>query len=954
MFFYPFKHVCTTLGLLALCLVKIFPLSAQGLSETELYFRAITDQSPLSAPTRAPNLYVVQLPKQMRQHTLREFGAEILRPVGENRLLIRVDSVKFRALKKIMPTYPVNMGWKLSPSLMFKHTPVAGTFLIRFRSGEALRSMTKTRSGVVEKTVSSRVLMVETTLDDIRRRFLFNRDVDYISMEAMTPVPESRVLDLYLGPNSVNALHHHYPGLRGQGLTLSLKEKLFDVNDIDLAGRYAPSPTAGPGPDNHATEMATIAAGAGHSFVTGKGVASAATLTSSDYGYLFPDDSVFFDEQGVTVQNHSYGTVIENEYGMLAEAYDAAVISKPSVLHVFSAGNSGMETPSSGPYTGRPGVANLTGNFKMAKNIVTVGAVDTLGRPLPFSSKGPAFDGRIKPELVAYSTQGSSNTAALVSGTAVLLQERYRKRYGTPAPAALVKAVLINSASDAGVRGIDFATGYGNLDALGAMNDLDHGQFFQGEVSDGEQRVFRIEVPEGVRQLKATLVWNDPPAAPGASKALVNDLDLFADDGTTWWPWVLDHTPGNDIHVRGAQRGVDRVNNIEQVTITDPDAGTVDIVVSGFDVPQGPQSFFIAWNLEERDRFTWRFPLSSDNFPYNGETGTYFYWKSTFPDGTKGTLQYRVLPNGGWITLAEEVVLEAGAWRWTDVPDVWTTAEARMIIGDETFTTEVFTLSRIPAVSIGFTCGDSVMVRWRSQEGVDAYKLYAIHPESAGAWPLLITSDTSVILTKSEIPTTMLAVQAVVDGKDALRGPAFDYNALGGECFLVSFFNVVTPGEGVGLHIELGTTYHLSRIDVERQAPGGDFATIGSITDITSTSLFYHDDKPLQGKNRYRLRLKFLNGGSYTSWITEDFYLTTIPFVVFPNPVTQPREVAVYSRDFDTPPTFRLIRTDGSVVYTTPLQSDRETISLGQIAAGFYLYSITFDGGVFNGRLIVR
>jgi hypothetical protein len=41
--------------------------------------------------------------------------------------------------------------------------------------------------------------------------------------------------------------------------------------------------------------------------------------------------------------------------------------------------------------------------------------------------KGPAFDGRIKPEMVAFGIDGSSGAAALVSGVAILLQQQQNR-----------------------------------------------------------------------------------------------------------------------------------------------------------------------------------------------------------------------------------------------------------------------------------------------------------------------------------------------------------------------------------------------------------------------------------------------------------------------------------------------------------------------------------------------
>ena len=140
---------------------------------------------------------------------------------------------------------------------------------------------------------------------------------------------------------------------------------------------------------------------------------------------------------------------VENFYGSDAAAYDQSMIDNPSLLHIFSAGNSGNLADSVGQYKNSTGFANITGSFKQAKNILVVGSVDSFYNVPLLSSKGPAYDGRIKPDLVAYGNEGSSGAAAITSGTALAVQSAYAQLHGDSLPAnALVKAVIINSADD--------------------------------------------------------------------------------------------------------------------------------------------------------------------------------------------------------------------------------------------------------------------------------------------------------------------------------------------------------------------------------------------------------------------------------------------------------------------------------------------------------------------------
>jgi hypothetical protein len=127
----------------------------------------------------------------------------------------------------------------------------------------------------------------------------------------------------------------------------------------------------------HAKIIASLAGGAGNSFYTGKGLAWKSKFYPSSYAILFPDDGNLLLQNNVSVQNHSYGTIIQNFYGAEAAAYDIQTAQNKNILHVFSSGNKGQEASTQGLYATISGYATITGNFKMAKNIITVAAIDT-------------------------------------------------------------------------------------------------------------------------------------------------------------------------------------------------------------------------------------------------------------------------------------------------------------------------------------------------------------------------------------------------------------------------------------------------------------------------------------------------------------------------------------------------------------------------------------------------
>ncbi|MXY97453.1 MAG: S8 family serine peptidase [Gemmatimonadetes bacterium] len=113
-----------------------------------------------------------------------------------------------------------------------------------------------------------------------------------------------------------------------------------------------------------------------------------------------------------------------------------------------------------------------------AEGVISVGAVDAVGSRAAFSSIGPTFDGRIKPDVMAmgedtytvhpfiiddYSRlNGTSFSAPLVAGVAALLLEAYP--HWTPGK---VQSVLRRTAGQAAAP--DTLNGYGIVHALNAL-----------------------------------------------------------------------------------------------------------------------------------------------------------------------------------------------------------------------------------------------------------------------------------------------------------------------------------------------------------------------------------------------------------------------------------------------------------------------------------------------------
>lgn len=149
----------------------------------------------------------------------------------------------------------------------------------------------------------------------------------------------------------------------------------------------------------------------------------------------------------------------------------ASIAAAKGILVVVSAGNDGNNA-AVGRKVSAPADAN-------GDSVIAIGALDSLGVRASFSSKGPTYDGRIKPDLSAQgvavllaSTSGNPNNYTRASGTsfscpltagvaACLIQAR------PTWPPVLIIQALKRTASNAATP--DTLTGWGIPDGLAAL-----------------------------------------------------------------------------------------------------------------------------------------------------------------------------------------------------------------------------------------------------------------------------------------------------------------------------------------------------------------------------------------------------------------------------------------------------------------------------------------------------
>ncbi len=765
--------------------------------------------------------------------------------------------------------------------------------------------------------------------------------------------PEANVPGHNFFVNRINMLHQLYPHLDGSGRVLSLKENPFDAADVDLKGRVLPFSEAVPGTDIHALLMATQAVGAGNGTNSGRGVARGALLYGSPFAPLLPEADSVYHRLGISVQNHSYGSTVDNTYTNAAAAYDASVAQNPSLLHVFSAGNDGAVQSPNGKYKGIAGYSNLTGSFKMAKNVLCVGALDSFANIVPFSSKGPAHDGRLKPELAAFGADGTSGAAALVSGTALVLQQIYAEQNSENLPpASLVRALLCNNADDIGPTGPDWASGYGSLNAFRAVQNTLNGHYNIEKLSANGVYVLDLPVGQPIANLKVMLCWDEPAASPGVTKALLHNLDLqvIAPSGKIHQPFVLNSAPQLDSLRKAAGHGTDTLNNMEQVSIGQTEIGSYRIRVRASDWLDGQsQSFSLCWRLDTAKIFKWCSPLRTDPLEVGKES--ILYWENTLSD-TIATLEYKRADEANWSLVVPALRLNKGYFRWK-LPIQFGAAQLRIKTPDnQVFETDTFLLSRKITPQIGFDCDEEIMLYWPAAGAQARYQLHGLGGRYLQAIGVPQT-DTFVVLPKALFPQERFAVTVL--GPEGIAGGAYvsvDHSLQGVGCYLSNFSATgATDQAAVLLELETGTDYGLDKVQLER-SNGGAFSTIKTFSAKGNRYTFY-DTEATTGYNLYRASLQLANGNTVTSDSVVVVFAPENQHFVYPNPIYAGRGLSVLA-SIDTEASFILFDVNGKLLLEKPLEGYRSYYELPPVQAGVYFYQISRPGRVyFAGRVVV-
>ncbi|MEM8908876.1 MAG: S8 family serine peptidase, partial [Bacteroidota bacterium] len=450
--------------------------------------------------------------------------------------------------------------------------------------------------------------------------------VAYLALEEAPGVPEDtegRSL------HRSNTLDTSFPGGRqytGEGVGVMVRDDGDIGPHIDFQGRLNSEFVDGLG-GTHGDGVSGIMCGAGNLNPRNRGMAAGADLYALEYEATFLDNTLPLQiDRNILVTNSSYSNGCNTGYTNTTATVDQQMNDFPTFLHVFSAGNSNNNECG---YGAGDQWGNITGGHKQGKNVIATANVFADGSLVGSSSRGPAHDGRIKPDIAAngqnqistdpdnsYSPFGGTSGAAPgIAGIAAQLHQAYRElNGGDTAEGALIKAVMMNSANDYGNVGPDFRFGWGIVNAYRAALTLEENRYFSGTVEPGQITTHTIEIPAGVRQVKVMTYWREREATVTTSKSLINNIDTrLLGSGTTYLPWLLDPTPDPSLLNLPAGKGIDDLNNVEQVAIDNPASGSYTLEVVGTELPFGAHNYFVVYEfLTEQHTLT--YPIGGEAF----------------------------------------------------------------------------------------------------------------------------------------------------------------------------------------------------------------------------------------------------------------------------------------------------------------------------------------------------
>lgn len=749
-----------------------------------------------------------QLPGTSLKNELSRQGIQLFDYIPGNAFFAELPAdMPLENLKKyaVNGVYFPDASLKISTSLQNRQPGADETVAVHFAGNlthaDVVQQLQQTGAQIAENPIQPENTLFVQADSAAVRKIASLPFITYVHVQALKDAPLNNKSRAATGISALADATGR--NLQGKGVTVGVGDA-GDPTHLDFTGRLInrnPAPAAAHGA--HTTGTAT---GGGLLNPRYMGMAPKATVVSDYFSNILVNATTYMSKYAMVLTNNSYesstpGCAGTGEYDALSNYTDAQLYNNPALLHVFAVGNDGGKTCT--PYS--TGFATVRSGYQSSKNALVVGAYNTNDDLIAGgSSRGPVKDGRLKPEVMAggilvYSTSinntygpinGTSMASPAVTGSLALLYERYRQlNAGANPNAGLIKALACNGADDMGNFGPDYTWGFGKINARTAVEMLEQNQYFAASVTNGNSNTHTISIPAGLAQLKVMLYWVDPPATPLASTALVNNLDLTVTgtDAILHRPLILNPIPAKVDST--AKEGTDNLNNIEQVVIKNPPAGTVNITVNGTNIPSGPQQYFIAYQLIA-PAITVTYPIAGETF-VPGEIEK-IRWSAYDNSTDLFTVEYSGDNGSNWTVLSNTVPADARSYDFT-VPPV--SSKQALIRVSRNSTTDVsdkpFTVLGQPLITLTNTCPGYVNISWPAITDADSYEIMMLTGDSMAV--VANTNATAYTLSSLRRDTTCwISVRALINGVPGRRSAAASIIPSGGTCSGTEFNNDLT------------------------------------------------------------------------------------------------------------------------------------------------------------------
>ena len=694
-----------------------------------------------------PNkVYLMAIPVNFDFSTLSSLGIRSIISIEQK------HKIDIRLEERPLPAWAMQGNKMLIQVSFFKNTDF----------NKALTALNKAAFNITESNSYGKTAVIVASEAQINQIAKFNF-VRYLSLPSEPGMPESDHGRNLHRANMINRDYSSTYAFDGTGVNVCINDDGFAGPHIDFEGRTSQSTVVNDLTGSHGDGCAGIVGAAGNLNPLNRGMATGAYMHIRQYLSALPNTITLHVDSSVMYFSNSYSNGCNDGYTATTRLVDQEIYNNPSLMQIFSAGNSNSQDCGYGAGTQW---GNITGGHKIAKNCIATANLDQNDVIATSSSRGPATDGRIKPDISAHGQNQISNdanntyqnfggTSAAcpgITGIMAQLMQAYRTmNSGQNAPSALLKAALLNTANEMGNDGPDFIFGWGKVNAFKALNLIQDNRYLSNDITQGNTATHTINIPANVKRAKIMIYWADKEASVSSTRNLVNNLNMTVSSPTavTHHPWILNSAPNAATLALAATRTgtLDSLNNMEQVAIDNPDAGVYTVTVNGISVPFGPQQYYIVYEFLT-DEITVTFPVGGEGLiPGIADK---IHWDAY---GNSGTFLVESSTNNGasWTTVSAAA---AGTARFVtyNVPNA-VSGQALVRVSRNGFSDQSdanFSIIGRPAnLRVDAVCvsTSSIRLKWdavANATGYDIFKLGTKYMDSVGTTTGAITFDVPV------------------------------------------------------------------------------------------------------------------------------------------------------------------------------------------------------------------